>query len=178
MLWKKKIPGFTVYEYARIIGTKNIHFGQHIIIDSYAFIYAHKPMRIGNHVHIASFVFLSGGDEIEIGDYVGIFQGSKVYASTDDFKGWGFGNPTVPEKFRNPKRAPVRLERFSVIGANAVILPGVTIGEGATVGACSVVSRNLEPWGIYIGNKRVGERQRDGVLENYERYLKEVGGRI
>ncbi len=178
MLWKKKIPGVTVYEYARIIGTKNIHFGQHIIIDSYAFIYAHKPMRIGNHVHIASFVFLSGGDEIEIGDYVGIFQGSKVYASTDDFKGWGFGNPTVPEKFRNPKRAPVRLERFSVIGANAVILPGVTIGEGATVGACSVVSRDLEPWGIYIGNKRVGERQRDGVLKNYERYLKEVGGRI
>jgi len=46
------------------------------------------------------------------------------------------------------------------------------------VGACSVVSRDLEPWGIYIGNKRVGERQRDGVLKNYERYLKEVGGRI
>ncbi len=174
---KYKIPGVKVFDYARIEGIDNITFGTNIIIDSYTFVYALKPMKIGSNVHIASFVFLSGGDEIELGDFVGIFQGCKVYASTDDFKGWGFGNPTIPEKYRNPKRAPVRLGRFVVIGANAVILPGVNIGEGATVGACSVVTRDLEPWGIYIGNKKVGKRNKQAVLDNYETFLRDTGAK-
>jgi len=46
-----------------------------------------------------------------------------------------------------------------------------------SVGACSVVTRDLEPWGIYIGNRRVAERNRQGVLDNYERFLKEKGGK-
>jgi galactoside O-acetyltransferase len=171
---KYKIPGVTVFDYARIEGLKNIQFGKNIIIDSYAFVYADKSMKIGSNVHIASFVFLSGGDEMEIGDFTSIFQGAKVYASTDDFKGWGFGNPTIPEKFRNPKRAPVVMGRFVQIGANSVILPGVTIGEGCSVGACSVVTRDLEPWSIYIGNKKVGKRDRNAVMGNYDNYLKEM----
>lgn len=174
---KHKVPGVEIIQPSRISGIRNIEFGTNIVIDSYTFIYAGKKMKIGNCVHIASFVFLSGADTIEIGDFVGIFQGVKVYAGTDDFKDWGFGNITIDEKFRNPYRAPVSMGRFAVIGANSVILPGVAIGEGASVGACSVVTRNLDPWGIYIGNKKVGERNRQGVLEKYERYSKETGGK-
>ena len=170
---KPKIPGVEIIQPARISGLKNIEFGHDIVIDSYTFIYANKPMKIGNYVHIASFVFLSGAETIEIADYVGIFQGAKVYAGTDDFKDWGFGNITIDEKYRNPYRAPVSIGKFCVIGANSVILPGVSIGEGASVGACSVITRNLEPWGIYIGNEKVGTRNRQGVLDNFERYLKE-----
>ena len=167
------IPGVKVYEYAKIQGIKNIEFGKNIIIDSYAFIYAYKKIKIGSNVLIASFVFISGGDEVEIGDYVGIFHGAKIYASSDDFKTWGFGNPTIPDKYRNPKRSPIKIERFAVVGANSVVLPGVTIGEGATVGACSVVTRSLDPWGIYIGNRKIGERKKEDLMANYERYLKE-----
>jgi len=47
----------------------------------------------------------------------------------------------------------------------------VTIGEGAMVGANSVVTRDLEPWGIYVGNKRIAERNKHAVLENYETFL-------
>lgn len=41
-------------------------------------------------------------------------------------------------------------------------MPGVTIGEGALVGANALVNRNLEPWGIYFGNpvKKIGEREK------------------
>lgn len=172
---RKKIRGVTILEPCRINGFGNIQFGTNVIIDSFSTIYANRPMRIGSNVHIASYCFLSGGDVIEIGDYVGIFQGAKIYASTDDFKDWGFGNPTIPEEYRNTYRAPVRIGKFAVIGANAVVLPGVTIGEGASVGACTVVTRDLEPWGIYLGNRKMGTRNREKVMENYHRYLKDTG---
>ena len=51
-----------------------------------------------------------------------------------------------------------------------MVLPGVNIGEGATVGANSIVTRDLESWGIYIGNRKIGTRDREGVLKNYERF--------
>jgi galactoside O-acetyltransferase len=35
----------------------------------------------------------------------------------------------------------------------------------------STVSKSLEPWGIYVGNKKVGERNKDEVLKNYEKFL-------
>ena len=170
---KHKIPGVTIFEPAMICGIENMHFGSNVIIDCFSYLYANKAMTIGNNVYIASFVFLSGAEAIEIGDFVGLSQGTKIYASSDDFKDWGFGNPTIDEKFRNPFRAPVSLGRFVSVGANSVILPGVTIGEGAAIGAGSIVSRDLEPWGIFVGNKKIGERNREGVMENYENFLKE-----
>jgi galactoside O-acetyltransferase len=47
------------------------------------------------------------------------------------------------------------------IGAKSVIMP-VTIGEGAVIGACSFVNKDVEPWGIYVGSpaKKIGERPR------------------
>jgi len=174
MMKGHNISGVKIFEPAIIKGVDKIEFGKNIIIDSYSYIYANKKIKIGNNVHIASFVFLSGGDTIELDDFVGIFQGAKIYASTDDFKDWGFGNATIEEKHRNPYRAPVTIGKFAVIGANSVILPGVRIGEGASVGACSVVTRDLDPWGIYIGNKKIGIRNKDKVLENYKHFLKSV----
>jgi acetyltransferase-like isoleucine patch superfamily enzyme len=47
------------------------------------------------------------------------------------------------------------------IGARCTIMP-VTIGEGAVIGAGSLVTKDCEPWGIYVGNpaRKVSERQR------------------
>ena len=48
------------------------------------------------------------------------------------------------------------------IGANCTIMPGVTIGEGAVVGANALVNKDLDPWGIYVGVpcKKIGEREK------------------
>ncbi len=170
---RNKIPGVRIYRPVKINGIENIEFGRNIIIDPFSYIYAKKPMKIGNNVHLASFTFILGADVIEIGDFAGIFQGVKIYSSTDDFKGGGFGNATIDDDYRKTFRAPVIISRFTVIGANSVVLPGVTIGEGASVGACSVVTRNLDPWGIYLGNEKVGERNRNAVLENYKKFLED-----
>lgn len=165
------IPGVTTFEYTKVIGLENIEFGENIIIDDFTLIYAKKKIIIGNYVHIACFSSISGGEELHIGDFSAISQGCRILTATDDFKDRGFGNSTIDEAFRNTKRAPIYIGNFCIIGANSVVLPGVTIGEGVSVGACSVVTRNLDPWGVYIGNKRIAERDKEGVLINYRNFL-------
>ena len=48
--------------------------------------------------------------------------------------------------------APICIGRDAFIGARALVLPGVTIGAGAIVGACSVVTRNVPAHSIVVGN--------------------------
>jgi acetyltransferase-like isoleucine patch superfamily enzyme len=170
---KYNIPGVKTFEYSRILGLENIKFGTNIIVDDFAFIYATTPMSFGNYVHFACFCSVVGGAYLVIEDFVAISHGARVLTGTDDFKDWGFGNSTVPLKYRNVTRKPIKIGRFCIIGANSVVLPGVTIGEGATIGANSVVTRDLDPWGVYIGNRRISERNKEAVLKNYNKFMEE-----
>ena len=165
------IPDVKVFEYTKIIGIENIDFGKYIIIDDFVLIYAKEKIRIGNYVHIASYTSVSGGGAFTMEDFSGLASGCRVITGSDDFKDWGFGNPTISEQFRNVHTGAVKLERFSIVGANSVILPEVTIGEGATVAANSVITKDLEPWGIYIGNRKIGNRNKEAVLDAYNRFL-------
>jgi len=168
---KYKIPNVKTFEYTKIIGLENIEFGKHIIIDDFVLIYAKEKITIGSFVHIANFSSITGGEKLIVNDFAAISQGCRILTATDDFKEWGFGNSTVSNEFRNVKSSSIEIGKFCIVGANSVVLPGVTIGEGATVGANSVVTKDLEPWGIYVGNKKVGERNKEEVLKNYERFL-------
>lgn len=168
---KYKIPYVKTFEYTKIIGLENIDFGKYVIIDDFVLIYAKEKIKIGSYVHIASYSSISGGGSFIMEDFSGLASGCRIITGSDDFKDWGFGNPTIADKFRNIKTGPVRLEKFAIIGTNSVILPNVTIGEGATVSANSLVSKDLEPWGIYIGNKKVGTRDKDDVLKNYGNFF-------
>jgi galactoside O-acetyltransferase len=163
-------PGVTAYDGARIIGSENIVFGAPVLIDDFALIIARDPIIIGDYVHIACFSSITGGERVEIGDYCAVSQGARLLTGTDDFIHGGFGNSTVPPEYRNARRAPIQLGRFCIVGANAVVLPGVSIGEGAVVGANSVVTRDLDPWGVYIGNRRHRERNKEAVLANARRF--------
>ena len=171
---KKEFENIKIYPQAKIINKQNISFGNNIIIDDFVFIYALERIVIGNNVHIACFSSITGGEKIEISDFSAISQGCRILSGTDDFVSWGMGNSTIPEKYRNTKRAPIKIGKFCIIGANSVVLPGVTIGEGATVGACSVVNKALAPWRVYNGNRMVRKRDKGGVLKNYQKYLREV----
>ena len=171
---KYNIPGVRTFEFTKILGIENIEFGKNIIIDDFAFVYATAPMKIGNYVHISCFASVVGGANIVLEDFSGVSHGARIFTGSEDFKDWGFGNPTVPIKFRNVTRKPVRISKFCIVGANSVVLPGVTIGEGAMVGANSVVTKDLKPWGIYIGNKRIAERNKDEVLNNYKKFCLEM----
>jgi galactoside O-acetyltransferase len=167
------IPNVKTFEYTKIIGVENIEFGKHVIIDDFVFIYATNKIKLGNNTHIASFVSITGGGILIMDDFSGIASGSRIITGTDDFTDWGFGGPSIDKKYRNVKTGVIHIGKFCIVGANSVILPNVHIGEGAMVGAGSVVTKDLDPWGVYVGNKRIRERNKADVLKNYERYLLE-----
>lgn len=162
-----------IHEWVRIVGRENITFGSPVLIDDFVLIVARAPMVIGNHVHIGCFASITGGESVTLGDFSAVSQGARILTGTDDFTDGGFGNSTVPAEYRNATRAPIAIGRFCIVGANAVVLPGVTIGEGAVVGAGSVVTRDLEPWGVYVGNRRLRDRDRDGVLRRFADFERE-----
>lgn len=58
---------------------------------------------------------------------------------------------------------PVRIEDDVWIGARAMIMPGITIGHGAIIGAGAVVTKDVPPWAICVGNPGRVIRYRDGT---------------
>ena len=155
-----------IYSGAKIIGAEFITLGDNVIIDDFVMIYATAPTIIGSHVHIASFCSLTGGGELRMGDFSGLSSGVRVVTGSDDFLGGGLTNPTVPAAFRRVLRSRVDIGRHAIIGANSVLLPGCSIGEGTAVGAGSVVNRDLTPWGICVGSpaRRIRERPSEQIL--------------
>lgn len=147
-----------------IVGVENISIGDNTRIDNYCIIVAAGEgwLNIGSHVHIGGWVFLSGSSGIKIGDFSGLSHGVKVYSRTDDFAGSAMSGPTVPDKYKNVKCGTVWIGRHCIVGSNSVVLPGVSIEEGATVGAQSLVNRSLASWGVFAGIpvKRIKSRSK------------------
>lgn len=140
-----------IHELANIVFPENITLGDNIRIDGFVNIIASAPIYIGHHVHVASFCHVSAVEPITLDDFCGISHGTRVYTASDDFTGEYMTGPTVPSEFRNPDQGAVRIGRHVVVGAGGVVLPGVEIGDGVTVGAQSLINKPLEPWWIYGG---------------------------
>jgi acetyltransferase-like isoleucine patch superfamily enzyme len=169
-----------IYPLAKLIHDgSNFTVGDRSQIDDFVFINAGRGCRIGRFVHIASFVSVIGGGEFTIDDFAGLSTGCRVITGTDDYTGPFLTNPTVPREFTNYQISRVTIEKHAIVGTNSVIFPGVTIGEGAAVGACAVVHRSLPPWGIYVGEplRKIGERDRAAILEKTRRMLEQLAGR-
>lgn len=156
-----------IYPRAHVVSPETITIGDSVIIDDFVFLAGGVETRIGSFVHLASFSSYLGGGELVIEDYAGVSSGARIYTGTDDFLGESLTGPTIPDEFRSPVRSSVRIGKYAVVGANCVVLPGVTVGEGVTVGALSLVNRDCEPWTIYGGvpARPLKARRKERVLE-------------
>lgn len=153
----------SVSDRASLYGAARIALGSHVRVDDFAILSAGVDgIRIGSYVHIACHCSLIGAALIEIGDLSTLSSRVAVYSSNDDYTGAGLTNPMLPMQYRRVTEAPVRIGRHVVVGSGSVILPGVTIGEGAAVGALTLVNRSLDPFTIYAGTpaRRLRDRSR------------------
>jgi acetyltransferase-like isoleucine patch superfamily enzyme len=157
-----------IFELTRITSPEHISLGSHIVVDDFVFLQGGQGLEIGDYVHIASFASISGGGKGLIGAFTGIAAGARVFTGTDLPDGSGLVGPGVPPELRAIKRMRTELGQHVFIGANAVVLAGVTIGTGAVVGAGGVVTEDLEPWTINVGcpARPVKSRPSTTILEH------------
>ena len=134
-----------------IYGAGSISIGDHVRIDDFAILTARQPVVIGSYVHISAFAFLSGPFGLVIEDFVNVGPRAALLSGNDDFSGQWLPGPVVPEELRNVQGGCIHLERHTIVGTHSVVLRGVRFGEGAVVGALSLVKESLAPWGIYGG---------------------------
>ncbi|HEX2854928.1 MAG TPA: acyltransferase [Opitutaceae bacterium] len=142
----------------------NIRMGSNVRIDDFCVLSAGEGgIHLGDYVHIAVYASLIGKGRIELESFSGLSSRVSVYSSNEDYSGAKLTNPTVPAAFSGVTHADVRLCKHVIVGAGSIILPGVTLGEGAAVGALSVVRRDCEPFAIYMGApaKRIMKRKSD-----------------
>ena len=110
-------------------------------------------IEIGNNCVINRFTYLDGRYPLKIGNNVNISHYTIIQTLSHDPQSPHFSGVI----------GPVVIEDHVWIGARAMILPGVTIGEGAVIGSGSVVTKSIPPYSIAVGNpaKVIKERNRN-----------------
>lgn len=149
---------------ASIYSPENISIGNNVRIDDYCILSAGGGyINLSNYIHIAVFTAIFGAGGVEIEDFSGVSSRSIIYSSTDDYSGEYLTNPTIPDKYKKIIYGKVTLKRHSIIGSGTTILPNVTLEEGTSIGANSLVNKSTEPWGIYVGSpiRKLKDRKKD-----------------
>ena len=153
-----------VSDKASIYNCSEIEIGDYSRIDDFCVISG--KVTIGRNVHIAVFCNVAGGEcGILFEDFSGLAYGCHVFSQSDDYSGRSLTNPTVPDKYKNETKNKIRIGQHSIVGTSSIILPGVNLAEGTSVGAMTMVTKSTEPWSIYFGvpAKKIKDRRRDLV---------------
>ena len=150
-------------------------YGENVFIDPTVDIYSPYNMRIGNNVHIQFgckfFADAAGG--ITIGD--GCIFAHDVQILTRNHNYDSDDLEFIPYDQRYIEK-PVVIGEYCWIGARTTILPGVKIGKGAVVAACSVVTKDVPDYAVIGGNPVKVLKYRN--KEKFEKLLSEDKGYI
>jgi acetyltransferase-like isoleucine patch superfamily enzyme len=159
---------------ASIYNPELIEIGDHSRIDDFCVVSG--KVIIGRNVHIAVFCNIAGGDlGVTLEDFCGLAYGCHVFSQSDDYSGKTLTNPTVPDEYKCEVKRPVLLKRHSIVGSCSIILPGVTLEVGTSIGAMSLVTKSTKAWTFCFGipAKKLRDRSKELLLLE-QRYL-EVG---
>jgi len=141
--------------------------GSHNAIDNGVTI--STELIMGDYIHIAPYVVVIGGkkSKLILNDFSFVASGTKIVCGSEDYTGAGLVGPTIPEEYRKLTYSTVIFEKYAGCGVNCSIMPGVTLAEGSILGANSLLTKDTEPWTIYVGSpaKPVKIRDRGKIIE-------------
>lgn len=109
-----------------------------------------RGVKIGKQSHVARGVILDerNPELIEIGNGVAVTSGVMILCHQRDLTEYKPGMYAMHCPFKEGK---VIVKDGAHLGIGSIIMPGVTIGEGAIIGAGSVVTRNIPPYCVAVG---------------------------
>ncbi|MEG9431470.1 WcaF family extracellular polysaccharide biosynthesis acetyltransferase [Terriglobus sp. ADX1] len=137
--------------------------GEGVVIHSEVVVKYPWHLRIGDDCWIGERAWIDNLTTVTLGNNACLSQNAYICTGNHDWRDPSFGLMV----------APVTLGNGAWVGARGMLLPGVTLYEGAVAGAGSVVSKNIPSWQIYAGNPALFVRNRtireqpvrNGVLE-------------
>lgn len=157
---------------AKFYNPSQIELGSHVRIDDFAIISAGaEGIKIGNYVHIACMCGLMGAKRIEMKDFSGLSSRVFLYSSSDDYSGESLTNPTTPDDLKSLSEGPVTLGRHVIVGTCATLLPGVSIGDGAAVGAYALVNSDVSESVVVAGQPAREIKKRSATLFELEKRI-------
>lgn len=174
--FKKVGENVLISDKCSIYGAERIRIGSNVRIDDFCILSAGSEIQIGSYIHIACYASLIGRGLIELRNYSSVAAKVHILSSCDDFSGAYMVNPTIPKEYLNVTDAPVVLGKHSIIGTGSVVLPGVSIGDGAAIGALSFVKRSIPEYEIWGGNPIRKIKDRDFDILLLEKLLEKCPG--
>lgn len=156
-----------------IYNAKNISIDDNTRIDDFCVLSAGDGgIEIGKYVHIACFSSLIGKGRITMRDYSGISSRVSVYSSSDNYDGEYMTNPCLPDSVTNTIHKDVIIGKHVVIGSNSVVLPGVVLSDGCSVGAMSLVNKSIDGPYVMVGIPAKKIKDRKPNIFNLEKTIK------
>ena len=135
-------PGVLVFHPETISIGDGVYVGHQTILNGYY----RGRMEIGRGTWIGQQCFFHSAGNLTIGENVGIGPAVKIITSRHLDEG-----PSLPILHSRLEFAPVVIADDVDIGVGAVILPGVSIGRGAQIGAGAVVASNVAAYAVAAG---------------------------
>lgn len=127
----------------RLVGAR---IGKRAVFYPGVWIMPGKGLVLGDDVDLALSVLITTGGGVDIGDRVLIGYRTQILSSNHNI-------PPYPDPIFSAghSHAKVIIHKDVWIGANCIILPGVTIGEGAVIAAGSIVTKDIPAFAIAMG---------------------------
>ncbi len=159
-----------VSDKACIYNPELIELGDYSRIDDFCIVSGR--VKIGKYCHITPMCLIAGGKPgVYFDDFCTLAYGVKVFSQSDDYSGETMANSLIPAKYKNEYFEKVVFDRHVIVGAGAIVFPGVHVEEGCSVGAMSLLTKSTRSWGVYVGipAKRVKDRKKDlvGLTNNF-----------
>jgi len=170
--FRKLGKNIKISDKASLYNTNEICIDDNSRIDDFCVISG--KINIGKNVHITPQCLLSGGIKgIILEDCTTLAYGVKVFTQSDDYSGLTMTNSTIPKNYKNEFKKQVVIKRHSIVGCSSIVMPGVTLNEGTSIGAMSLVLTDTKEWSIYVGApaKKIKNRSKE-LLLLYKDFLK------
>ena len=132
-----------------IFHPENVSLGDNVYVGHFSILkgYYKAQLSIGDETWIGQQCFLHAAGGLTIGRKVGIGPGVRIITSLHEDAPRDVPIIDAPIAFR-----PVLIEDHADLGVGAIVLPGVTIGHGAQIGAGAVVTRDVPPYAVAAGS--------------------------
>lgn len=132
----RRVLGMRIHERALVYRWREVRAGHRI--------------TIGEGTVIGTWATLDGRGGLEFGRQVNVSSYASFWTMQHDYRDPGFAAVA----------GAIHVQDFAVIGPSTIILPGVTVGEGAVVAGGAVVTKDVPPWTVVAGVPAVKVRER------------------